>query len=207
MMKNGGYEDGYRHCSCFWGTEPGSLIKKLAESIGTFDNLNVLDVGCGEGKNAAYLASHGATVLAVDISETAINNGRRHFPVFESVTWKVADVLDLSFPANTFDIVVAYGILHCLSSADEVATVVSRLQQATKSGGFHVICCFNSRHQDLRAHPGFNPILLSHQDVTSYYKDWHLLHSSDSDLVETHPHNRIEHCHSMTRLIARRSAK
>jgi cyclopropane fatty-acyl-phospholipid synthase-like methyltransferase len=206
-MIKGGYEDGYRDCSCFWGTEPGSLIKKLAEFIGTLNNLNVLDVGCGEGKNAVYLASRGATVLAVDISMTAITNGRRYFPEFESITWKVADVLDLRLEVHTFDIVIAYGLFHCLSSADDVAKLINRLQAATKNGGFHVVCCFNSRYQDLSAHPGFNPILLSHQHIISYYKDWDLLHSSDSDLVETHPHNRIEHCHSMTRFIARRITK
>jgi|ERR1041385_1386016 SAM-dependent methyltransferase len=206
-MINGGYEDGYRNCSCFWGTEPGSLIKKLDEFIATFNKLNVLDAGCGEGKNAVYLAGRGATVLAVDISATAIDNGRRYFPAFEAVTWKVADILNLSFGVPMFDIVIAYGLLHCLSSADEVARVVNHLQEATKMGGFHVVCCFNSRHQDLSAHPGFNPILLSHQRIVSHYKEWELLHSSDSDLVETHPHNRIEHCHSMTRLIARRTTE
>jgi tellurite methyltransferase len=203
-MINGGYEEGYQQCSCFWGKEPGSLIKKLAELIGSLHDLNVLDAGCGEGKNAVYLAGRGATVLAVDISAAAINNGKHYFPSHESVTWKVANIGDLSLPDRTFDIVIAYGLLHCLSSEHEVARVIARLQNATKMSGFHVVCCFNSRHQDLRAHPDFNPILLSHQCLIGYYQGWDLIYSTDSDLVERHPHNQIEHCHSMTRLIARR---
>lgn len=203
-MINGGYEEGYSQCSCFWGTAPGSLIKILAELIEDFSNLNVLDAGCGEGKNAIYLASRGATVLAADISAAAINNGKRYFPSYESVTWKVVDISDLSLPDHTFDIVIAYGLLHCLSSEHQVARVIARLQNATKKGGFHVICCFNSRYQDLRAHPGFNPILLPHQRIIDYYQNWELIYSNDSDLIERHPHNQIEHCHSMTRLITRR---
>jgi hypothetical protein len=36
------------------------------------------------------------------------------------------------------------------------------------------------------------------------YRGWTLLHQSDEDLHETHPHNSIPHVHSMTRLIARK---
>ena len=31
-----------------------------------------------------------------------------------------------------------------------------------------------------------------------------MLEVSDTDLVETHPHNQVRHTHSMTRLIARK---
>ncbi len=61
---NGGYEPGYQSCDCFWGSELASLVKTLALELGDFKGLKVLDAGCGEGKNAAFLAERGASVTA-----------------------------------------------------------------------------------------------------------------------------------------------
>ena len=57
---NGGYDAGYLACSCFWGVEPGKLMQQLAAHIPDFTDFNVLDAGCGEGKNAAFAATRGA---------------------------------------------------------------------------------------------------------------------------------------------------
>src|SRR6266849_156523 len=78
---DGGYEDGYRACDCFWGRQPGSLIQKLLEYVFEPAGMTVLDTGCGEGRNAIYLARLGANVRAVDISSRrAIANAQRAWP-------------------------------------------------------------------------------------------------------------------------------
>jgi SAM-dependent methyltransferase len=116
----------------------------------------------------------------------------------------VGDIRRQDFTGNVFDLVLAYGVLHCLHDESDVQTVVARLNSATRPGGFHVVCSFNSRLQELEAHPGFAPCLLTHDFFVRMYKDWDLLLASDSDLVETHPHNGIRHRHSLTRIIARK---
>lgn len=90
---NGGYEDGYKSCPCFWGGSPGSLIKAFLKEPSSCEGLSVLVLGCGEGKNAAAFASAGALVDAVDCSAQAIANGRRAFP-HSSIAWVVADAVD-----------------------------------------------------------------------------------------------------------------
>jgi 2-polyprenyl-3-methyl-5-hydroxy-6-metoxy-1,4-benzoquinol methylase len=206
-MTSGGYEAGYERCPCFWGTEPGSLLKALSELYdNSFGGLRVLDVGCGEGKNAYFLASRGAQVRAIDLSQKAISNGQLAFGFPAGLKWEVGDVRRLSSAKGEFDIVIAYGLLHCLESKDQIYEIISELKRCTADNGTHVLCTFNDRDQDLSAHPGFAPTLLSHSDYLDAYSGWELLHASDSDLVETHPHNLIEHHHSMTRMIARYSA-
>ena len=56
-MSGGGYDDGYRNCPCFWGTEPGSLRKSCCaiHVVSVSRASPMLDAGCGEGKNAAFL--------------------------------------------------------------------------------------------------------------------------------------------------------
>ena len=53
---SGGYDEGYIASDCFWGEEPGSLIRQLGEVLTDFAGLSVLDAGCGEGKNAVHLS-------------------------------------------------------------------------------------------------------------------------------------------------------
>ena len=64
---NGGYEAGYLACSCFWGVEPGKLMRQLAAHIPDFTDFNVLDAGCGEDNARICGPTRGARVRAVDI--------------------------------------------------------------------------------------------------------------------------------------------
>ncbi len=201
---NGGYDDGYRECPCFWGVEPGSFVRLLCDYIPSFIGLTALDAGCGEGKNAAFLARTGAVVDAFDVSALAIENGRRHWVECTDIKWSVGNVCQIDLPQNHYDVVIGYGLLHCLPSVFEIQDTIDRLQNATRIAGYNVICVFNERRQELRAHPDFSPSLLPHTDYLAAYSSWEILKESDSDLTERHPHNNIEHTHSMTRILARK---
>jgi tellurite methyltransferase len=202
---DGGYDDGYRACPCFWGIKTGSLITKFLEE-NSVENNRILDAGCGEGKNAVALADLGADVTALDCSEVALKNAQSAFGN-NSVHWHCTDVRNLDSPVEPYDVVVAYGLLHCMKSADEIASVVLRLQELTAVEGWNIICAFNDREHDLSAHPGFDPCLIPHSTYLSLYEGWELTFSSDEDLHETHPHNNIPHVHSMTRFIAKKVQK
>lgn len=202
MEGSGGYDDGYRQCECFWGKEPGSLIGTLENYRSELAAMRVWDIGCGEGKNAIYLARKGAIVDAWDVSELAIQNGKRAWRDSNAVNWTLGDIRSAQPNSEHYDLVVMYGLLHCLSDKAEVRLCVEKSMAATKSGGLHVMVAFNRRQQELDAHPGFHPTLLSHNEYLELYSGWQLLHATDSDLHETHPHNGIAHTHSMTRLIA-----
>lgn len=204
---NGGYDDGYSACPCFWGREPGSHVKQLTDMLPNLSGLKVLDLGCGEGKNAVHCARLGAQVTAVDVSRHAINNARGIWPTddYERIRWLVRDVEAFDFADGPFDVIIMYGLCHCLSGRDTVEGLVRDVQASTAKGGYNVLCAFNARSHDLSAHPGFSPLLLQHDFYTELYSSWHLLAVSDADLFETHPHNNIPHFHSLTRMIACRS--
>ena len=199
----GGYESGYAACSCFWGTEPGSLVRDLL-ALTKVAGLRVLDAGCGEGKNSIALAKEGATVNAMDSSALAIDHARRMSTNLSGIAYSLGDVRTANFSPESFDVVLAYGLLHCLSSEREVSDVLRRLQAATASDGFFVLCAFNDRYQELEAHPGFSPTTMKHDWYEEMFSDWTLLRCFDSDLTEVHPHNGIRHSHSMTRILARK---
>jgi len=204
---NGGYDGGYKACPCFWGRHPGSLIGWLENHLQDFSGLSVLDAGCGEGKNAIYMARKGCTVQAIDISKLAILNARHAWHDYDDISWEVTDIRSLPLDAKRYDVVIAYGLLHCLSSQSEVESVIRKLQGATKPGGYNVVCAFNDQNQEMEdAHPGFSPVLLSHSAYLNHYDDWQIVYETNEALHEVHPHNNVPHSHSITRLVAKRSA-
>lgn len=200
----GGYDDGYVACPCFWGKQPSSLVSFYLSRHEVPEGCRVLDAGCGDGRNAQAFARRGADVLAIDISQLAIERATAAWPEI-SVNWCQTDIREAEFDACSFDVIVAYGILHCLRGPEELAETIEKFRAATNAGGYNIVCAFNERRQELDdAHPGFEPCLMPHSYYLRAYEDWLIEEASDRDLFESHPHNRIPHVHSMTRLLARK---
>ena len=86
-----------------WSGRPnGRLVAEVADLTPG----RALDVGCGEGADAIWLAQRGWTVTAIDISEVAICRAREaSHPAGASVEWICGDALQTPFPARRFDLV------------------------------------------------------------------------------------------------------
>lgn len=69
---DGGYDEGYKRCACFWGNKPGKLVEQYLLKLPEGTGMTALDLGCGEGKNAIALANAGFHVTAVDCSNAAL---------------------------------------------------------------------------------------------------------------------------------------
>jgi tellurite methyltransferase len=201
MTSGGGYDDGYSRCPCFWGASPGSLVRNHLAGIGNAKGLKVLDLGCGEGKNANAYALAGADVTAVDCSKYAIMNALQAFPNAK-VKWVQSDAQSYLRGADSFDIIIMYGLLHCLGSAAEVTSIIDLALKKTRAGGTHIVAVFNDGPHDLSAHPGFAPLLLPHEFYLARYEGQKIIVANSSILDEVHPHNNIRHFHSLTRLVA-----
>ncbi|MEV2251734.1 class I SAM-dependent methyltransferase [Streptomyces sp. NPDC050147] len=81
----------------------------LAETVSSLDPGAALDLGCGAGGDAIWLARQGWRVTAVDISATAVERVReraRELGIADRVTAERHDLAD-SFPAGRFDLVSA----------------------------------------------------------------------------------------------------
>lgn len=200
----GPYDNGYRCCDCFWGRSPGSFVRRFISEIGASPGMLVLDLGCGEGKNAHALARLGAHVVAVDSSHLAVSNGKRAFP-HDAIEWVQSDAESYLESAANFDLIIMYGLLHCLPSAQKIQSVIHAAWTKTKRDGHHIVVAFNDGPQDLAAHPGFHPTLVPHHFYLDLYKNGEMLAAESEVIHETHPHNLIPHFHSITRLIVRRT--
>lgn len=96
------------------------------------DYSKVLDVGCGNGRHLVFFAEQGFDVSGIDISREAIEIAEAWINKKElNADLMVGDVKSLSFDANSFDLVISYGVLDhvpfsdALIAMDEIKRVLS----------------------------------------------------------------------------------
>src|SRR5665811_376405 len=107
---------------------------------------DVIDVGCGTGENALYLASRGLAVIGVDAAPTAIAQAQEKARLRgSSATFVVADALALEGLGRTFDVAIDCGLFHTFSDADRVR-FERGLHRTLLADGRYVLLCFNE-HQ------------------------------------------------------------
>jgi SAM-dependent methyltransferase len=86
-----------------WSGRPNG---RLVAEVAALSPGRALDVGCGEGADAIWLAQRGWTVTAIDISEVAICRAREASPLAGAfVEWICGDTLQTPFPDRSFDLV------------------------------------------------------------------------------------------------------
>jgi SAM-dependent methyltransferase len=129
-----GWDEKYAASELVWSATPNQFVE--AELAGLRPG-RALDVACGEGRNALWLADQGWDVTAVDFSLAGLDKGRtlqaRHARGRDlHISWVHGDVLDHDFGHEVFDLaVVAYLQL----PADERHTAVRRTFDSLAPGG------------------------------------------------------------------------
>ncbi|GAB3431903.1 class I SAM-dependent methyltransferase [Flindersiella endophytica] len=119
---------------------------------------HVLDVGCGRGDNATFLAGQGHPVTAVDASPTAIEQARRRAGEAK-VTFAVADALTLDGYEGRFDTIVDSALYHCLPDADR-PRYANALHRAARPGATLLLLCTSDQ-----APEGMPPSRVTREDL------------------------------------------
>ncbi|RFA30310.1 hypothetical protein CAI21_06785 [Alkalilimnicola ehrlichii] len=102
---------------------------------------DVLEVGCGRGGGAAYLAStrQPARIEGVDLSpeQVAFCQGRHRF---ENLSFGCANAIALPYPSDSFDVVLNVESSHCYQSVQDFYREAFRV---LRSGGYFLYADFN----------------------------------------------------------------
>jgi 2-polyprenyl-3-methyl-5-hydroxy-6-metoxy-1,4-benzoquinol methylase len=103
----------------------------------------VLDIGCGLGDNAIYLAKQGFEVTGLDISPTALSTAeRRAKDAGVHVTFAVTDSTKLEGFTDAFDTIVDSGMFHCLDD-NAKRSYAAAAHRATRPGATLLLSCFS----------------------------------------------------------------
>lgn len=86
-----------------------SSLDRLAELLIIDKDTRILEIGCGTGGNACYLANkYGCRITGIDIAEHMVKQAQiraEELGLTDRVAFKMGDAYDLDFPDNSFDIV------------------------------------------------------------------------------------------------------
>lgn len=102
------------------------------------NNSKVIDIGCGDGANVAFLRSKGINATGVDLSGNLIKRGKERYPELQDLVFE-GDALNLHFPDNTFDVAVMIGVLHHIHLCDDQKRAVLEALRIVKNNGFIII--------------------------------------------------------------------
>ena len=133
----------------------------------------VLDVGCGDGNNAIYLASRGFDVTGVDVSAKAISIAKQKAREAEvDVTFITLDALNIGTLDKRFDTVIDIGLFHNLGDADR-RRYVRALSEVCVSKGQFLMLCLGDEAGEYPVYPKRYPPTVSQDDIrASFSEGW-----------------------------------
>jgi cyclopropane fatty-acyl-phospholipid synthase-like methyltransferase len=119
-------------------------LVKLVEG-GRLTRGRAIDLGCGVGVEAIYLAQNGFDVTGVDFSPTAIRRARRDArDSGVEVNFIQDDLTDLQHVSGTFDLLIDVGAFSDLDQVQRDAYVQSVLP-LSHSGSHYLLMCFENK--------------------------------------------------------------
>lgn len=135
--------------SAYVGTPPWDIgrpqpeVVRLAEA-GMIEG-RVLDVGCGTGENALFLAERGLEVVGIDGAPRAIRKARAKARSRSiNALFDIGDTLDLPTPQLLFDTVIDSGLFHVFPDEDR-RRLRNSLERVIRPGGTYFLMCFSER--------------------------------------------------------------
>ena len=131
----------YAQKELVWTARPNRLF---ADEVAGLEPGRALDVACGEGRNAVWLAEQGWDVTGVDFSEVALGKAAELARARGvEVEWVAADALDHEPRAGAFDLVA---VLYLQLPRDELTRALRHAARAVAPGGTLVVIGHDTRN-------------------------------------------------------------
>ena len=129
-MKRDSWDRKYAAQEQLWARTPNQTFAAEAEDL---PSGRALDLACGEGRHAVWLAKRGWDVVAVDFSAVAVGKGRARATREDvAVDFRTLDLLDFEPDDSAFDLVL---VVFLQLPADERRVVLGRAAAALAPGG------------------------------------------------------------------------
>lgn len=180
--------------------QPSKEVVDLVPSLP--QDARILDVGCGDGRHALYLAGLGFQVDAFDISTAAIEKinylKERHQL---NINTCVCDALDYAF-TQPYDLVIIHGVLQFIER-EKQPRILDLLKRWTIAGGYHIVALFTDEEpvpDDLK---DVMVGVFKEGEIKGYYQGWKTVMFESRVFSDEHE-NGIRHTHAMNKIVAKK---
>lgn len=142
-----------------------SDVEEMFKIIGK-DNPKILEIGCGNGRDAQEILKYTSDYLGIDVSEEMIKIARRNTP---KANFQIVDVELFGFPAN-LDIVLAFAsLIH--TNKENFKNILEKIFHALNSSGLVWLSLkYDEKYKEITKEDDFG--------VRTYY------YYSDKDIIE-----------------------
>jgi tellurite methyltransferase len=170
--------------------EPNKLLVEWAQKLKAG---YALDIACGVGRHAIFLAQHGWKVTAVDSSEVGIEITKaRAAENNVSVKAVVADLEkgEFTIVPNYYDLICDFYYLQ--------RDLFPKIREGVRTGGAFIgaIHIVGAKDDEEHMNPAF---LLQEDELKELFKDWEIAHYYETKLVDD---DKGEHHHRTAEIVA-----
>jgi len=204
MKKDNPYDQLYTGREYYWGKKPSAMCDKVIKIMRPSPDFHprLLDLGCGEGRNAVFFAMNGFDVVGLDASLPGLEKAKRYA---EEVGVRIktihANIVSHEL-VDTYDVIFSTGTLQYLPS--EVRRQrFQNYKDSTSPDGINALSVFVAKPFIARA-PDAEETAYPYKsgELMSYYWDWEILHCTEEifDCMSS----GAPHKHVVNRIIAKR---
>ncbi len=196
------YDEKYNRSSYYWGLTPSPMCFEVLKLMPPDRPRTLLDIGCGEGRNAIFFARNGYQVSAFDLSRKGIE---KTLALAERAKVEVrafqADLIDHRIEEE-YDVLFSTGVLHYIppSLREEI---MANYKRATASNGLNVFSVFVHKPfippaPDVESNASF----WISGELFTHYHDWRIEYCTEDIFDDTS--SGVPHQHAMDRVVARK---
>lgn len=205
MGQENPYDQKYNSSEFYWGKTPSAMCDKVIGIIGHGENFHpkLIDLGCGEGRNAVYFARHGFDVVGIDSSLPGIEKTKKYA---EEASVRVdaiqADIIQFELK-DLYQVIFSTGTLHYIPPETR-ERCFQNFRDHTVPNGINALNVLVEKPFIPRApDAGENGVLYKSGELFTYYWDWEILYCTEEifDCMS----GGIPHKHAVDRIIARKT--
>lgn len=194
------YNKVYNSEEYYWGVEPSTMCYEVLRCLPPTRPLKLLDIGCGEGKDAVFFARCGYIVSAFDLSETGVEKTR--------ILTEKARVTVNTFNANlwhyrlteNYDILYSSGVFDYIKP-DIRAEIMENYKSHVNDGGLVAFHTFVNKPFIPRAPEKIKNYPWKSGELFTYFHDWYI--DNCCEYVFDCNSGGVPHKHAANRLFAR----
>ena len=190
------YDTIYKNNRNFSGKRTNKLLVQIVKQLPI--NAHVLDLGCGQGRDAFYLARKKFNVTAVDNSKVAISQikeeaSQKHLKNIQAFC---KNIEDFKIERKKFSVINIIGTLHFLKKTDALKFIDSAKRNILPHG-FIIITSFttnNPRSKRRKTHFKLGELkkIFSTSDFKIiHYLEYDFLDSGHEGQLEPHKHGMV----------------
>ncbi len=200
------WDERYGSSAQVWSGHVNAVVRDEAAGLAPG---RALDIGCGEGGDALWLAEQGWAVLGVDVSVVALDRAAARAAatgMADRTTWEQRDLMVWSPPVDSFEL-VSVAFLH-LAPTDR-RSVYARLAAAVAPGGVLLVVAHHPSDIGVVPRPPYPDLFFTEVDLVadleSWPGSWEVLVAEARPRPGRHPEGHAVTLHD-TVLVARRQS-